>query len=91
MRVKSQVNGGLLDFSSDCQATTLAIVTQNSRFDGNEPSQTKALEGFVLGRDLSAVTANRAFSPSGRYQFKRALRLHFAKRASGVVFYAKPT
>jgi hypothetical protein len=51
-----------VDLSSECQPITLAVVTQNSRFDGNEPSLTKALEGLVLGRDLPAGTANRAIS-----------------------------
>ena len=51
-----------MDLSCECQPITLAVVTQNSRFDGNEPSETKALEGLVLGRDLPAGTANRAIS-----------------------------
>ena len=60
--LNSQVIAGTVDLSSECQPTTLAVVTQNSRFGGNEPSQTKALEGLVLGRDLPAGTANRAIS-----------------------------
>jgi hypothetical protein len=103
-RVKSQVIAGTVDLSSECQPITLAVVTQNSRFDGNEPSQMKALEGLVLGRDLPAHRESRNLgchlrhSPSGRRSPGAVVTrsnghcgLHFAKRASAVVFYTKPT
>ena len=51
-----------MDLSSECQPITLAVVTQNSRFDGNEPSQTKALEGMVVGKDSPTGTANGTIS-----------------------------
>ena len=38
------------------------VVKQNSRFDGNDRSQTKAPERLVVGRDLPTGTANRAIS-----------------------------